>query len=275
MKKFLDFYTKGIENDWEKTPQARISVLRYNQPPIKYVPFDNWPVPNTALTKFYLSDDSTLHHELSSVVAGKFSYQSDVVTQQLDADPEELSFTVTFTERTTLIGRSKAVLYMSCPDHDDMDIFVMIRKADVNGTVLRNINIPLTDLNAVDPEIKQEKDVNLVNTHQFLGPMGVLRASHRKLDVKASTEQWGVHDHSSEDKIAPGTFVKLEIGIWPAAMQFEAGEKMVLRVSGHNMRLPDYAALAGAGVTGNNGRHVLHVGGEFASYLEVPFVGGI
>lgn len=31
MKEFLDFYTKGISNGWEKTPRARISVLRFNQ----------------------------------------------------------------------------------------------------------------------------------------------------------------------------------------------------------------------------------------------------
>jgi hypothetical protein len=31
LKKFLDFYTKGIQNDWETTPRARISVLRFNK----------------------------------------------------------------------------------------------------------------------------------------------------------------------------------------------------------------------------------------------------
>jgi len=31
MRKFLDFYTKGISNGWEKTPRARISVLQFNQ----------------------------------------------------------------------------------------------------------------------------------------------------------------------------------------------------------------------------------------------------
>lgn len=31
IKKFLDFYTKGVKNNWEETPKARISVIRYNQ----------------------------------------------------------------------------------------------------------------------------------------------------------------------------------------------------------------------------------------------------
>jgi hypothetical protein len=31
LKKFLDFYTKGVENGWEETPKVRMSVIRYNQ----------------------------------------------------------------------------------------------------------------------------------------------------------------------------------------------------------------------------------------------------
>ncbi|KAJ4349634.1 uncharacterized protein N0V89_008251 [Didymosphaeria variabile] len=105
-----------------------------------------------------------------------------------DANPEELNFTLTFPERSALIGPVKAVLFMSCPNHDDMDVFIILRKADAEGKVLRNINIPIPDLHAVDPGIPEEKDVEMVNTHQYIGPMGVLRASHRKHDESLSTE---------------------------------------------------------------------------------------
>ena len=30
-KKFLDYHTKGVQNGWEQTPRARVSILRYNQ----------------------------------------------------------------------------------------------------------------------------------------------------------------------------------------------------------------------------------------------------
>ncbi|TDZ16972.1 hypothetical protein Cob_v009977 [Colletotrichum orbiculare MAFF 240422] len=43
-----------------------------------------------------------------------------------DATSDEIaSFTHTFNETTRIMGLSKAVLYMSCPDHDDMDVYVM------------------------------------------------------------------------------------------------------------------------------------------------------
>jgi predicted acyl esterase len=31
LKRFLDHYTKGVQNDWEATPKARVSVLRFNK----------------------------------------------------------------------------------------------------------------------------------------------------------------------------------------------------------------------------------------------------
>lgn len=31
LKRFLDFYTKGIQNGWESTARVRVSAIRYNQ----------------------------------------------------------------------------------------------------------------------------------------------------------------------------------------------------------------------------------------------------
>ena len=46
-----------------------------------------------------------------------------------------------------------------------------------------------------------------------------------------------------EDKIPPGEVVKLEVGIWPAAIQWEAGEKLVLRVLSYDMSLAEFPPL--------------------------------
>ena len=64
----------------------------------------------------------------------------------MGTDAEELSFVHTFSRRQYLIGPSKAVLYMSCATHNDMDVFLILRTADQNGTVLQNLNIPLDEL---------------------------------------------------------------------------------------------------------------------------------
>ncbi|KAJ9615768.1 hypothetical protein H2200_001845 [Cladophialophora chaetospira] len=267
LKKFLDFYTKGIKNDWEATPKARIPLIRYNKSPVDAIPFSDWPIPETLYKQLWLSNDQSLREDAAATVSGEASYQSDIQALQADDDPEFVEFVYTFTETSTLIGYPKAVLYLSCPDHDDMDIFVIIRKADKNGKVLRNVNIPLHELGAAS-----EAEVETINSLKYIGPSGVLRASHRAIDPKLSKPHWPAHDHTREEKIPAGQVVKLEIGIWPAAIQFEAGEKLVFRIAGHQMVLAEFPPLRGQFKTGNKGRHVLHVGGEYDSHIVVPFV---
>lgn len=73
----------------------------------------------------------------------------------------------TFQHRSHLVGYYKVILYMSCNDHDDMDVFVQLRKADSAGKTLQNINIPLSDLQM------QSSEVETVNCLKYLGPTGI------------------------------------------------------------------------------------------------------
>jgi uncharacterized protein len=36
LQRFVDRYTKGIENGWETTPHVRVSILRYNEVSLQY-----------------------------------------------------------------------------------------------------------------------------------------------------------------------------------------------------------------------------------------------
>jgi predicted acyl esterase len=293
-KKFLDFYMKGQDNGWDQTPRARISVISYNkvgssstskphrsrsdvyQANVDNLPFTAWPVPEAKDISLRLSADGTLQSSSELVKGGQSFYASDAKAENFDADSEELSFTYTFSKQTRLIGSSKAVLYMSCPDHDDLDVFVILRKIDKDGRVLRNCNIPFAELKAVGGDgidnIVDPYDLPTLNSLQYVGPSGILRASHREIDASISKHNFPHHKHTSEEKFFPGQVVKLEIGMWAAGIQFEAGEKLVLRVSGHDMRLPEFEALRGSFTTANKGRHVIHVGGEHDSHLVLPLL---
>lgn len=195
------------------------------------------------------------------------SFLGDAAAQQNDADTEEISFTHTFTAQTTLIGAAKATLWMSCPEHHDFDVFVQIRKADASGKMLLNVNIPLEELG-----VSSEDEVDNTNVLKYVGPTGILRASHRTLDPVLSKPHWPAHDHTKEDLVEPGSIVKLEIGIWASAMQFDAGEKLVFKVSGHQMTLAEFESLRGGFLTGNKGKQIVHFGPEFDSRLEIPIV---
>ncbi|KAE8406400.1 alpha/beta-hydrolase [Aspergillus pseudonomiae] len=267
LQKFFDFYTKGIDNGWEETPRARLSLLRYNNEPLVNQIFPDWPIPSTSDRTLYLHGDNCLAEE-SSDTPETLSYISDVPFRQTDADSEELSFTHTFKDPCALVGSSRAVLYLSCEEGTDMDVFVQIRKADVNGKVLRNINIPAGDRRICN----MPEPVDLINPLVYLGPTGCLRASHRALDPKLSNDWWPEHDYSTKQPIRPGEVVKLDIGLWQTGIYFEPGEKLIVKVAGHNMTLAEFPDLQGAMVNYNRGRHVLHVGGPCPSRLIIPTI---
>jgi predicted acyl esterase len=203
----------------------------------------------------------------TEAISGSVSYQSDAAALQVDNDPEEVSFNFTFAERKTTIGASKAILYMSCPSHHDLDVFIQLRKVDRHQRILQNINIPLHHLG-----LDSEEEVESINTLKYLGPTGVLRASHRALDNARSKPHWPAHNHSQVLPALPGSIVRLEIGLWPAAIQFEAGEGFILKVAGHHMALAEFVPLRGQFETGNKGRHHVHYGGDFASHITIPTV---
>ncbi|KAL4802469.1 Alpha/Beta hydrolase protein [Aspergillus unguis] len=266
VRRFCDFFMKDIQNGWEETPRARISVLRFNQSPLVNLPFANWPPPESKYRSYYLSHGAELASGPVSTT-GKVSYKSDVPGMQMDEDDEAVTFSMTFTEKTTIMGASRAILYMSCAEHDDMDVFVQLRKRDKNGKILRNLNIPLADM-----KLSSEEEVETINSLKYLGPSGILRASHRALDPRLSKPHWPAHDRSRREVVPPGTIGRLEIGLWPAAIQFEAGEALVLKVAGHHMTLAEFTPLRGLFTNSNKGQHEVHFGGEYASRLDIPFV---
>jgi hypothetical protein len=138
---------------------------------------------------------------------------------------------------------------------------------------------------------------------RHLGPTGVLRASHRALDPKKSTDFDPVHPSTCSETIEPGTIVKVEIPLWPCGVRqegdgaahkltraqliFDAGDSLKLVMAGHVLQLPEFpqvrervrprrsvrSGLAHIGVQNLNlGYHRVHAGGEYESYLQIPVI---
>lgn len=268
MQKFFDRYCKGIENDWEATPKVRVSLIGFNQPNIKNRVFDDWPIPETKYETLYLGPNEQMRKEPWEN-PGIQQYKSDEESYQMDNDPEELVFRFELPERRCQIGSVKAILYMSCDEFDDMDIFLQIRKADSTGRILQSHNVPLKDMErqGVDKE-----NIPLTNTFIYLGPHGQIRASHRKIDQGLSKPHYILHEHISEERILPGTVVKIETSIWPGGFVLEKGEYLIFKVSGHPMYLAEFPTLRGQFKARNKGLHKVHLGGAHGSHLVVPFV---
>ncbi|KAL6247545.1 hypothetical protein RBB50_005891 [Rhinocladiella similis] len=265
---FFDRYAKGIDNELEKLPKVRVSLLGYNLPNIVNLAVPSWPVPETTYMTMFLSPgERLLEHSPSEEAV--IQYQSDVPSFQIDNDPGELYFRYTFTKRMYLLGAAKTVLWMSCNDADDMDIFLQIRKEDASGKVLQYHNIPKKDIEA---QGVSDADVPLLNTLVYLGPHGQIRASHRAIDEELSTPHFIRHKHLVEERISPGTVVRVETSIWPGGIIFDPGESIVLKISGHPMYLAEFPTLRGQFKARNTGKHDVHTGGSRGSHLVVPFV---
>lgn len=142
---------------------------------------------------------------------------------------ETAKFNLTFSKATQLLRIPKVILYMSCADHNGMNVFIMLQKLSKRGKPLMHLNFPLaaTPVKSVD-EIP-EKDQSSLNLH--LGSVGILRVSHRAIDRSMSMhEQFPFHPHLIEKKITPGTIVELEIGIWAMGVDYEAAESIQAQV---------------------------------------------
>ncbi|TLD22295.1 hypothetical protein PspLS_07862 [Pyricularia sp. CBS 133598] len=235
LARFFDFYMKDAKNGWEETPAVRLSLLGFNVPnETLSLPHLPWRAPGAKRTKLYLDADQSLSQTApQSAEPSVLEYQADAPTRQTGDDPGELAFTYTFPARAILAGPSTLVVHVASEQQDDMDVWAQLRKAGADGALLKSLNMPLGKLGVSSPA-----EVPDLCTHKHLGPIGMLRAS------TAGAKPAG-----------PGDVVRLEVPIEQGGMVFEAGEKLVLKLAGHEMRLVELPMLKGAFKTTNRGKH--------------------
>ncbi|KAE8323137.1 Alpha/Beta hydrolase protein [Aspergillus sergii] len=257
---FFDRYLKGLDNNWESTPRVRMALLKFGQTPsIGGIVEQDFPIPNTEYKKAYLepNEQLALHKPTNSLA---LSYDA---TSQTDF----LKFRYTFDKTTRIMGMPKAVLYMSCQEHDDMDVFVILRKVSSTGEPMLCLNVPWEGLPVKSfDEIPEKLRTEVI---LYKGPTGIIRASQRAIDHdKSMHPNWPFHPHDREERIPPGQIIKLEIGIWATGIEFQAGESIQFEIAGHfrgvsNFGRPEHVK--------NKGRHIVHIGGGHDSHVILPF----
>lgn len=175
-------------------------------------------------------------------------------------------FKLVFDKYTEVCGRPFVKLFMSSSEQDDFDVCVQIRKVSASGKLLESLNW--------SPMCKPAHEVPDVNVAKHLGQQGMLRASHHvSLRPGRNEEEVPVYDHKTREPISCGTVVPLLIPIWPTGMVFEAGEGLVVRVSGHDMSLPEVESMRlTSPIDENSGDHTIFTGPGSESYLVLPFI---
>ena len=280
LRKFFDHYLGGVKNDWTSTPRVRISVLDPGHEDIVNRVEDAFPMARTRYEKLYLTDKNTL--------AEKPIRRSSELSYRVDDTNAGERFVLTFDKDTELTGYMKLHTYVEADGSDDMELHVTVEKLDVHG---KQILHPMT--------------------HQPIQSHGYLCVSQRELDPTLSTEADPVLKSDHEDLLHAGEIVPVDIGIWPMGMKYHKGEQLCLTIEPYTppaketvppfgkaqVRVvregytyepgthPEMVTLGGneqeigapqdavkAPETRNKGRHILHMGGKYDSYLLVPVV---
>lgn len=276
LRRFFDHYLKGMDNGWEKTPKVRLSVLNPGGRDIVGRAEDEFPLARTVYRKLYLSAaDSTLQASLPQ--------QEITDIYQSAAKDNKVTYRYRMDKPTEITGYMKLHLWVSAPDHDDMDLAVRVEKLSKDGQ-------PLPD----------RAGNRIVAT-------GQLRVSLRQLDTLRTTEAEPYYTFTGEQKLKPGEIVPVEIEIWPMGLFFEKGEILQLTVGayqpekaaipfgsakitvpeegftympgqpvkmmtlgGNATECADPSEVVTSPATHNVGRHCIYTGGRYDSYLYIP-----
>ncbi|KXJ86472.1 hydrolase [Microdochium bolleyi] len=262
---FFDRFLREQQNSWDKTPKCRWSALQYgDREPIDDIVIEDFPVPGTEYRELFFQPGGKL--------ATTKPAEATSVTYNSEDYREFAEFRYTFEQDSRIIGLPKAIVHVSCDSRDDFTIFTIIRKHDKDGKVLMHLNMPFdaTPVKSID-EIPAKEQAT-INLHQ--GAMGILRASQRAIDeTKSIHPQFPFHPHEKQEKITPGTVVRLEIGIWAMGVDFDAGESVSIRVGGQYPSIAEYKTFSAPRPEHelNRGTHKIHFGGEYPSSVILPF----
>jgi predicted acyl esterase len=102
------------------------------------------------------------------------------------------------------------------------------------------------------------------------GCPGRLRVSLRETDEERSTEFQPHISVQEPAKLEPGQIVPVEIEVYPSSRIWHKGEQLRIEVMGHYERMDWFEPFAFN--TNNKGHHLIYSGGEYDSYLLVPYI---
>ncbi|OTO72801.1 MULTISPECIES: CocE/NonD family hydrolase [unclassified Enterococcus] len=258
LRRFFDYYLLGKENDWLETPTVRYSILDFQGGNQTDISAESFPPAASETKRYYMNGRFRTLQENPELADFPVNYTAEAL-------PGRTSFQMTFDQATTFVGYPKAKLFMEADGYDDMDVFVWIQKLDKFGNVLSEFVVP--NHGAALQDFTQEGASAL----RYKGAWGRLRASMRQLDDQLSTDEIPAYRFDCVEKLSQGEIVEMDIVLSPMGLAYEAGETLRVVVSTKDELGSVMPGTPGA-KPDNHEAHILHTGGEYASYLQLPIV---
>lgn len=281
LRRFFDRYLKGEDNGWEQTPRVRVSILNPGGADVVDRVEEDWPIPRTQYRRLYLDAQRRVLQTAPVSASSHAEYDAD-------RQGSGVRFDMKMTEDTEICGYIKLRLWVEALDHDDMDLFVKLEKRRPGGLPYKFTLGPGMDMAA----------------------KGYMRVSLRALDEERSAEENPRQSMAKEQKLQKGEIVPVDILIWPMGLKFKKGDILRVTVSPYKTKKmwtgpfklkmakvelpregytyfpedrPEMVTIGGAEMFAgskvdtaempkdhNRGRHRIHTGGPYDSYLYLP-----
>src|SRR5712675_167132 len=197
-KRFFARFLKGDERAWSGQPRVQLQVRHMDRFVERHE--NEWPIARTRWTKFHLDPARHSLGPEAPKAATSVTY---------DALGDGVTFiSAPLHSESELTGPLAARLFVSSST-TDADLFLVFR--------------------VFSPDMREVVFMGAIDPHTPVA-QGWLRASHRKLDPKLSTEYRPYHSHDRPQPLKPGEVVQLDVELWPTSIAVPAGHRVALSV---------------------------------------------
>jgi hypothetical protein len=188
--RWFDHWLKGIENGIMNEPPVRLFVMGADE----WKSGDNWPLPETKWTPFYLHSKGLLSEHEFWPNESCSSFEDNPFNQRGGL----MFLSPPLVENTEVIGPITLTLYASTTA-DEVLWFVSLLDVDPTG-------------------------------EERLLTRGWLRGSQREMDPKRSKPWEPFHLHTKREALKPGEIYEFNLKILPTANLFKPGHRIGLRI---------------------------------------------
>jgi predicted acyl esterase len=188
--RWFDYWLKGIDTGIMKEAPIKLFIMGTNE----WKEANEWPLPETKWTPFYLHKNGILHERVCHINEGFDSFEDSPWGRgYLEYCSPRL------VENTEVIGPIVLNLYASTTD-DEVLWFVSLREVDSQG-------------------------------NERVLTRGWLRGTHREIDPKRSKPWEPFHPHTKLEPLIPNKIYEFNIPIVPTGNLFKAGSIIKLKIS--------------------------------------------
>jgi uncharacterized protein len=233
--RWFDHWLKGEENGLMDEPLVRLFIMNTNE----WKEGNEWPLPETKFTPFYLHEDRLLSEREHWVYEGCDSFHdSPWMRGSLQYATPRL------VENTEVAGPVMLKLYAATTDTDIHWIVSLLE---------------------IDPEGKER-----------ILTKGWLKGSHRQLDMEDSRPWEPIYKHKTSEPLEPTKIYEFNIKLVPTGILFKAGSRIGIKISCADDEPKSALELIGGGSLRRSAvsRITVFHNEEYPSYLLLPVTKG-